>query len=133
MRASAASWNASVRLRRVNCVVRANLVELKLARLAFAVGAKFNPNQPRVPAGSSDGGQWTGTGGGGPAANERTVGQPDVNQPRLAASDRQAECEAQYDRDVFQCRMVGSPPCYAQAMLRWIACDKGHTIPPLNY
>jgi len=26
---------------------------------------KFDPNQPRVPAGSSDGGQWTDGGGGG--------------------------------------------------------------------
>jgi hypothetical protein len=26
------------------------------------VGAKYNPSQPRVPAGSSEGGQWTATG-----------------------------------------------------------------------
>jgi hypothetical protein len=25
--------------------------------------ASYDPDQPRVPAGSSDGGQWTGTGG----------------------------------------------------------------------
>jgi hypothetical protein len=32
-----------------------------------ALSAKygFDPNQPRVPAGSTDGGQWTGSGGGG--------------------------------------------------------------------
>jgi hypothetical protein len=29
-----------------------------------ALKAGFDPNQPRVPAGNPDGGQWTGTGGG---------------------------------------------------------------------
>ncbi len=37
---------------------------------------KYDPNQPRVPAGSSDGGQWTavGTGGGGSAATGAGAG-----------------------------------------------------------
>jgi hypothetical protein len=30
--------------------------------------AKYDPNQPRVPAGNPDGGQWTSWGGGGPAS-----------------------------------------------------------------
>lgn len=34
----------------------------------------FNPDQPRVPAGSSDGGQWTGGGIGGGAAGGRSSG-----------------------------------------------------------
>lgn len=37
--------------------------EWKLARWAETVKAGFDPNQPRVPAGNPDGGQWTGTGG----------------------------------------------------------------------
>ena len=37
--------------------------ELALIRLALKAG--FNPNQPRVPAGQRDGGQWTSDGGNG--------------------------------------------------------------------
>jgi hypothetical protein len=33
--------------------------------------SNFNPNQPRVPSGSSDGGRWTGGGGGGAVGPER--------------------------------------------------------------
>ncbi len=132
MRASDASWTASARLRRVNCLLQANLVEIKLAQLADAVGAKFNPNQPRVPAGNPDGGQWTGSGGGS-AATGQAFGGSLVDQRQLAASDRQAECEIQYDLDIFQCAMVGLRACYAQAMVRLFACEKGHPIPPLNY
>ncbi|KLK95056.1 hypothetical protein AA309_00220 [Microvirga vignae] len=44
-----------------------------------------------------------------------------------------AQCEEQYDRDIFQCKMVGLRSCYMQAMVRKIACEKGHPIPPLNY
>ncbi|WP_439924834.1 hypothetical protein [Nitrobacter sp. JJSN] len=36
-----------------------------------ALARKYNPDQPRVPAGSSDGGQWTDGGGSHPAAQER--------------------------------------------------------------
>jgi hypothetical protein len=32
--------------------------------IALQRKANFNPNQPRVPAGNPDGGQWTGEGGG---------------------------------------------------------------------
>lgn len=34
------------------------------AKIFPALDRKFNPNQPRVPAGSPDGGQWTDGGGG---------------------------------------------------------------------
>jgi hypothetical protein len=37
--------------------------ELAFRRLARALKANFNPNQPRVPAGNPDGGQWTSEGG----------------------------------------------------------------------
>ena len=39
-----------------------SLVDLKLELLELQVSkliAKFDPNQPRVPAGVSEGGQWT--------------------------------------------------------------------------
>ena len=39
-------------------------------------GSHYNPNQPRVPAGNPDGGQWTGAGGGGPRLATRDKGGP---------------------------------------------------------
>jgi hypothetical protein len=45
----------------------------------------------------------------------------------------EAFCERQYDKDVFQCKMVGLPACYAQAALRYANCLRGLPIPPLNY
>src|SRR5581483_6598811 len=103
-------------------LVHAQVVEAKLRDLERAVKAGFDPNQPRVPAGNPDGGQWTSTGGG--EANSGMIDQivrqearrEDNRAPRLAASDRQEECEQQYERDIFQCRMVGLASCYAQ---RW--------------
>lgn len=43
--------------------------------------AGYNPDQPRVPAGSSDGGQWTGSGGGGSAENFKPVYDGDPDEP----------------------------------------------------
>lgn len=56
------SRQASAQLRRVGWLLHAHLVEIKLRQLERAVKAGFNPNQPRVPAGNPDGGQWIGTG-----------------------------------------------------------------------
>jgi hypothetical protein len=49
-------------------------VEIKLRNLAEAVAkANFNPNEPRVPVGNRDGGQWTtvGAGAGQPSSDSR--------------------------------------------------------------
>ncbi len=44
--------------------------------------ANFNPNQPRVPSGNHDGGQWTDSGGGGsrrnPVRNTRPIRSPNT-------------------------------------------------------
>ncbi len=56
-------WREIVLLRRrlVSLKAQTRLLRHELAR-------KYNPDQPRVPAGNADGGQWTsGGGGGGPA------------------------------------------------------------------
>jgi hypothetical protein len=50
-------------LRRDHAVLRRAFEEVKAALLARKAG--FDPNQPRVPAGNSYGGQWTDAGGGG--------------------------------------------------------------------
>ncbi|MBM3543994.1 MAG: hypothetical protein FJX44_05760 [Alphaproteobacteria bacterium] len=66
---SQAGWQAGAQLRRMGWLLHAHHVETKLLALDHAVKANFNPNQPRVPAGSADGGQWTGGGGGGGGRN----------------------------------------------------------------
>jgi hypothetical protein len=63
----AAGFAASAQGRRLGWLLHAHLVETKLCELERAVKANFDPNQPRVPAGSPDGGQWTDAGGGGGA------------------------------------------------------------------
>jgi len=39
-------------------------LRLKVAPIKFGLGNKYNPDQPRVSAGSPHGGQWVGAGGG---------------------------------------------------------------------
>lgn len=46
-------------IRRATWHVKAARVELALERLKQCLKANFDPNQPRVPRGHSDGGQWT--------------------------------------------------------------------------
>jgi hypothetical protein len=43
------------------------------------------------------------------------------------------ECERQYQRDIFHCKMVGLPACYASAAARYGACLAGRPLPPLSY
>lgn len=61
---SRASWEVSAELRRINWLLSAAVVEAKLRTLQRVVKAGFDRNQPRVPAGNPDGGQWTSVGGG---------------------------------------------------------------------
>ena len=66
-------------------------LRLRLLRLRQELGlirrerlhCKYNPNQPRVPAGSASGGRWTSGGGGGPAAQNLTL--PGFGLPQTAA------------------------------------------------
>jgi hypothetical protein len=108
--------------------------------------AGFDANQPRVPAGNPDGGQWTRSDGA-PGPQYTDAGRfsdplvmSDANlEDRVRVAIRrisptlEAECEAQYQRDIFQCKMVGLRACYAQAMLRLSNCLTGRPVPPLNY
>lgn len=117
------------RLLRLRSAIRANHVETSLQHLARVIEAHFNPNQPRVPAGSPEGGEWTDTGAGGSA-----IGDSDsFGTLRRISADLQARCWSQYMQDVFQCRMVGLRACYEQAALRHANCLVGLPIPPLNY
>lgn len=99
---------------------------------------KFDPNQPRVPAGNADGGQWTSDG-----AN-LTVNEPAAltRQPAaylLAAGGKQsaAYCWNQMLIDFLLCDSLGPRSligaCRSQAMERYAACLQGKRIPPLPF
>jgi hypothetical protein len=112
------------KLRRLTSLVAAATVEARLNMLANAF--KYDPGQPRVPAGSPEGGQWTSDG-------ESTIGG---QFPRFAARispAREAQCEQQRLHDEIQCRFVGLRACWTQAYLRYGNCLAGLPIPPLNY
>jgi len=105
--------------------------ELRFRQLLRKAG--FNPDQPRVPAGDPDGGQWTsGEAAGGESNTVSDDGAVELAARRISPSIA-AECELQYKLDIFQCRMVGLRACYAQAALRYANCLAGLPIPPLNY
>jgi hypothetical protein len=56
----------SAQLHRLNWLLHARVVEAKFRELERAVKAGFDPNEPRVPAGSGrTSGRWTDGGGGG--------------------------------------------------------------------
>jgi hypothetical protein len=63
-------------LRRIRSTLWAHVVEAKLLDLARALKANFDPNQPRVPAGNSDGGEWTRTGTGSATSNTQVAQNP---------------------------------------------------------
>jgi hypothetical protein len=73
VKVSAASWRTSVQLHRVSALLWGRVVEAKFAALNRAVKANFDPNQPPVPAGNPDGGQWTDAGGGGGSGGGATA------------------------------------------------------------
>ena len=123
---------------------------------------KYNPDEPGVPAGSPQGTVWTQTpeaevlkaspddpkhpgwppgtpdGKGGkfrPKDGDESAAQGShapASGRRIALSIEE-ECEAQYQKDLIECRLAGSPACYAQAMLRYSNCLRGLPVPPLNY
>jgi hypothetical protein len=75
-------WQTESEMHRLNWLVQAANLEVKLRRFMQATLAKFDPNQPRVPAGNSTGGQWTDGGG----AAESNVGVADSGSPRSGAA-----------------------------------------------
>ena len=116
----------------MQCVVSAIRLGLALKR--------YDPNQPRVPGGRPGAGQWTGDSTSGASDATGSLGTSDASASEdvvlAARRDRGIDedaCWAQYERDCFQCSMVGLPACYAQAMERVSACLAGRPIPPLNY
>src|SRR5947209_16455817 len=62
-------------LQQMRCDLAALNVQLKLCKLAYLL-RKYSPSQPRAPAGSPEGGQWTsgGAGGGGEQGSQDGAG-----------------------------------------------------------
>ena len=84
---------------------------------------KYDPEQPRVPSGEPDAGQWTSDG----INNAAEWRASNVARRSIAT------CERQYERDLNICRMTANAACYAQAMERLQACTNGRQIPPLSF
>jgi hypothetical protein len=100
---------------------------------------KYDPNQPRVPAGQGGGGRWTdGDGSGGTPDPARRIAQLDervLAQARTPA-DVERRCEEQFSRDGRYCATLPyrrRSPCRAHASARYAACLAGQPIPPLPY
>lgn len=66
-------------LRRLRCDIASMRLDWELAKLAWRA-CKYNPDQPRVPAGNSDGGQWTSEGAQGASPRVRLAV---ADKPRL--------------------------------------------------
>lgn len=107
--------------------IRISDLDRKIADLRYKISAfrfssllrKFDPDQPR-----DEQGRWT-----------DGIGSTATSDPldAFASFGNSAICNAQYNKDLFQCKMTGRPQCYAQAMVRFVACENGGQIPPLNY
>ena len=111
-----------------------------LYRLYDRIEHKYSPDQPRVPAGSSEGGQWTSGGVGGGSSGGATGSSPNVGSGKVRirigariSRQREQECEIQYRQDTFICNTVGTRFCWEQAAFRRAQCLRGLYIPPLYF
>jgi hypothetical protein len=75
------STQVAAALGRLRSMLAAEAVTHRFALFAASYGQKYDPNQPRVPAGNSDGGQWTSGGGSTGGGVGRTGGG--INDPRV--------------------------------------------------
>src|SRR5947209_6005992 len=85
---------SDMELLNIKCELAALDVELKLCRLGYLL-RKFSADQPRVPAGSPEGGQWTsgGAGGGGEGDSAEAGDDPEgghASAPEFLAEGRSA-------------------------------------------
>lgn len=97
-------------------------VDLAFMRLELALKA-FDPNQPRWPAGQSDGGQWRPANGNGKPHDVQVAGQV---KRRLIPL-----CKEQMASDEDACRASQSQLCWTLVMPRYNACIRGEYVPEL--
>jgi len=86
-------------LRASHARVRIMLADLKFELALRALGRKYSPGQPRVPAGNPDGGQWT-DGGGSGEQTERVV-LSDASPDPLVPGAHYAQARAGYPIDLL--------------------------------
>ena len=93
-----------------------------------ALRAKYDPNQPRVPAGNPDGGQWTS--GGGSAAGEEDDNEllPSGAQPTSSEKERLITANDQPPRDdlLSMEALANDPYVRNQIENAWKASNAGH-------
>ena len=109
---------------------RSSLLDLKTHLIAAQMHSllrKYRPDQPRVPAGNPDGGQWTEDLASQVPASARTqvAGKWDLS--------REAECNEQLRLDEELCRAAGSRTCWSLTQPRWAACMKNDYVPTLRF
>jgi hypothetical protein len=99
VRVSAADWQTSLQLRRMRALLWGRVLDAKLQALDRAIKA-FDPNQPRVPAGNPDGGQWTSGGGGGGGSDATSDVRVAQARRRGRGSDAEGTPVQQFVRNV---------------------------------
>ena len=109
-------------LRRLSAAISDFKADLAVIHVRALV-QKYRPDQPRVPAGVRQGGQWS----------DSSNSSARVAMARRLTPELDQECEEQLAKDTFECTMAGSRPCHAQAAVRYSACRTGKYIPRLNY
>ena len=119
--------------------------ETALIRHAHVCGkAGFNPDEPRIPAGNPDGGQWTAGGAGfspggagfTPRYSNAPARKPASYQFAARGSQSAAYCWNQMQIDMLYCSTLRPTiirACRAQAMERYAACLAGKPLPPLPF
>jgi hypothetical protein len=101
-------------LHRLRYAVAAEEVLRRLEVLKEICRPKFDPNQPRVPAGNPDGGQWTSTGSG----SGRGAGRNDQRVLSDASPDNGWKPGAQYAQNAPRPPRGGARP--VQINGRWV-------------
>jgi hypothetical protein len=112
-----------------------------LNRLYESIERKYSLDQPRVPAGSREGGQWTREAGDAPSGgvgNSPDTAQSNSHKLRTQVAarispQRRSVCEEQYRNDTFICNIMGMKSCWGQAAFRLSQCLIGGYVPPLYH
>ena len=83
---------------------------------------KYSPNQPRAPAGQSDGGQWTRGDSGSPALEQDKTPRPSENQVGVLMPEG---CEAEWNSAIDTCRKLLESPNPSRALTGGHTTDMG--------
>src|SRR5262245_46692129 len=99
---------------------------------------KYHPNQPRIPAGNPDGGQWTSQDSNASGADASSGAQPaPYRLAEAGGKQSSAYCWNQMLIDFIYCSTLRprrrGGACRSQAMERYAACLAGKPIPPLPF